>query len=81
MEASVVPAAFAFYHALRSSREEMTPADEHAIVVAILTAVAVAVVGARVSRAGAWAFVGFPLLLLVIGHVYQRLRTVRESAG
>ena len=81
MEASVVPAAFAFYHALRSSQEEMTTADEHAIVVAILTAVGVAVVGAKASRAGAWAFVASPLLLLVIGHVYQRLRNVRENAG
>ena len=81
MEAAVVPAAFAFYHALRSSHEVMTTADEHAIVVAILTAIGVAVVGAKVSRAAAWVFVASPLLLLVIGHAYQRLRNVRENEG
>lgn len=81
MESAVVPAAFACYHAYRSSREGMTPADEHAVVVGILTAVGVAVMGAKLSRTGAWAFVASPLLLLVIGHSYQRARTAIENKG
>ena len=79
MQPALVPTSFLLAFALRTRKKVMTTFDEEGFVVALLFTSFVAALGESVSKLASYILVVPPMILLVMGTIYQRCRHTYDS--
>jgi len=79
MHPVVVPILFNLQHVLRCRLEGTTMLDEDIFVIGLLMVVVVACLVQTTNTTTGWCFTLPPLLLLLIGTFYQRIRSFPED--
>jgi len=75
---AVVPACFTLSHVMRAKKEGMGIVDEEAFVVGLLVTIIIASLCFIGYKNVAWCIVLPPMLLVLIGSIYQRIRHTYE---
>lgn len=78
MQPALVPTSFLLAFALRGRHKGFNTVDEEGFIVALLFTSLVAAVGESVSRTLGYFLVVPPMVLLLIGTIYQRCRHTYE---
>jgi hypothetical protein len=78
MQPVLVPIFFNFTHVLQSRKKGMTVVDEEIFIVGLMMVVLIATIIRATHKTVGWCLVLPPLLLVLLGTIYQLVRSRKE---